>query len=281
MEMVTRYAGKAHISAEDWAELNRGIAGEDSYAFPVGKSFEATLISNNLLKIYDGCGIMQGRHVRIPAGQSEEVAIQNGTQGEKRIDLVVERYTKNEDTKVETSETILIKGTPAVSNPKVPGHIEGDIRAGDMIADWPLYEVELDGINVVEVRPVFKALMNMSTVNDYLAELESRETSSNGEWTVVKHRNGWTELHITAQIYRASTEAYSLALNFPDGIQLRKAQTFITPGRNGWNVANYYHNNDNQENPTIPISRTNLVFSAKNTQALTYFFSVMVCGFEI
>ena len=80
MEMVTRYAGEAHISAEDWAELNRGIVGAESYAFAEGRAFEAELISNNLLKIYDGCGVMQGREVRIPAGQSEEVTIENGTQ---------------------------------------------------------------------------------------------------------------------------------------------------------------------------------------------------------
>ena len=81
-------------------------------------------------------------------------------------------------------------------------------------------------------------------------------------------------------IPRASTETYSLALNFPDGIRLRNAQTFITPARNGWNVANYYHNNDSQDSQTTPISHTNLVFSAKTTQSLTYYFEVVVCGFE-
>lgn len=112
------------------------------------------------------------------------------------------------------------------------------------------------------------------------SNLKSYETSNNGGWTVVKHLDGWTELHITAMIPRASTETYSLALNFPDGIQLRNAQTFITPALNGWNVANYYHNNDSQDSQTTPISHTNLVFSAKTTQSLTYYFEVMVCGFE-
>lgn len=177
MEMVTRYAGEAHISAEDWAELNRGIVGAESYAFAEGRAFEAELISNNLLKIYDGCGVMQGREVRIPAGQSEEVTIENGTQGEKRIDLVVERYIKNEDTKVERSKTTMIKGTPVVADPQVPAHIEGNIRDGDMMADWPLYEVELDGINVVEVRPVFKVLMNMSTLKGKVTELIGKITT--------------------------------------------------------------------------------------------------------
>jgi len=114
-----------------------------------------------------------------------------------------------------------------------------------------------------------------------IGKLNVYETSNNGGWTVVKHLNGWTELHITAMIPRASTEPHSQALNFPDGIQLRNAQTFITPARNGWNVANYYHNNDSQDSMTTPINHTNLVFSAKTTQSLTYYFEVIVCGFEV
>ena len=117
----------------------------------------------------------------------------------------------------------------------------------------------------------------VSELND---KLKVYETNNNGIWTVVKHPNRWTELHITAIIPRASTEAYSMPLNFPDEIRLRNAQTFITPARNGWNVANYYHNNDYQDSQTTPIDHTNLVFSAKTTQSLTYYFEVMVCGFE-
>ena len=187
MEMVTRYAGEAHITAEGWGDLNRGIVGTKSYALPMGRAFEADLVSNNLLKIYDGCGVMQGREVRIPAGQSEEVTIENGTQGEKRIDLVVERYSKNEDTKIESSETILIKGTPSETDPQVPDHIEGDIRAGDMTADWPLYEVELDGINVVAVRPVFGILMNMADLKEAISDLSSNKVSGFGDIETVSN----------------------------------------------------------------------------------------------
>lgn len=173
MELVTGYGGKAHITPENWADLNRGFSGMESYVTETGRKFEAELISNNLLKIHDGCGIMQGRQVVIPKGQSDEVTIQNGTQGMKRIDLVVERYTKNPDTKIETTETVLIKGTPS-TNPTVPAYTVGDIRSGDMKADWPLYEVELNGINVVEVRPVFKTLVNMSEIQEMLTELNSK-----------------------------------------------------------------------------------------------------------
>ena len=117
-------------------------------------------------------------------------------------------------------------------------------------------------------------------LNASLSQLKVYETDNNGAWTVVKHQGGWTELHITAIIPRSSTEAYELLLNFPDGIRLRNAQTFVTAARNGWNVANYYHNNDNQDSQATPIDHTNLVFSAKTNQSLTYYFEVLVCGFE-
>ena len=170
MDISTAHKGKPHISAEMWAELNRGITGNESYVMEGGQKFKSELVSNNLLKIYDGSGMMQGRHVFIPVGQSDELTIENGNQGMKRIDLVVVRYTKNENTKIEDTETIVIKGTPSESNPVAPAHIEGDIRAGDMKADWPLYEVELDGISVVEVRPLFKVLMNMSKLTECLKD---------------------------------------------------------------------------------------------------------------
>lgn len=186
MELVTGYGGKAHITPENWADLNRGFSGMESYVTETGRKFEAELISNNLLKIHDGCGIMQGRQVVIPKGQSDEVTIQNGTQGMKRIDLVVERYTKNPDTKIETTETVLIKGTPS-TNPTVPAYTVGDIRSGDMKADWPLYEVELNGINVVEVRPVFKTLVNMSEIQEMLTELNSKS------YEIIKSSNGYVK----------------------------------------------------------------------------------------
>ena len=173
MEIVTGYRGKPHITSEKWADLNRGIIGAEEYVLGVGRMFESELVSNNLLKIYDGCGVFQGREFSTLAGKSDEITIENGMQGEKRIDLIVARYTKNEDTKIETIEPVLIKGASSASDPVVPKHTEGNIRQGDLIADMPLYEVELNGINVVEVRPLFQVLMNMNKINKYLSDKEN------------------------------------------------------------------------------------------------------------
>ena len=200
MDIATAHKGKPHISAEMWAELNRGITGNESYVMEGGQKFKSELVSNNLLKIYDGSGMMQGRHVFIPVGQSDELTIENGNQGMKRIDLVVVRYTKNENTKIEDTETIVIKGTPSESNPVAPAHIEGDIRAGDMKADWPLYEVELDGISVVEVRPLFNVLMNMSMINKSLQDITEKLKTAQNDLNKIKY---------AVTIHRAPQENYS------------------------------------------------------------------------
>ena len=55
---------------------------------------------------------------------------------------------------------VVIKGTPAASNPSEPAYTAGDILDGDMLADFPVYAVTLDGLTVDSVdlvAPVLKA----------------------------------------------------------------------------------------------------------------------------
>ena len=281
MEIVTGYRGKPHITSEKWADLNRGIIGAEEYVLGVGRMFESELVSNNLLKIYDGCGVFQGREFSTLAGKSDEITIENGMQGEKRIDLIVARYTKNEDTKIETIEPVLIKGASSASDPVVPKHTEGNIRQGDLIADMPLYEVELNGINVVEVRPLFQVLINMNKINKYLSKLTVQKTSTQGGWVVEKYANGWCKLYIKAQVYRASKEQTVYKLPFPNGMQLKNVRVQMTPAQNGWNVANFYHNTSGQNDDNAVISEAVIIFTAKDTTALTYCFDVCVSGFLV
>ena len=264
--------------------LNQGTFGAGTYILNTGQLLEPQVQSSNEIRIRDGAIMVQGALGCIKVNTYDSVTIQNGNQGMQRIDLIVWQYTYDAEQDVESADWVVIQGTPAESDPQQPLYTSGDIQEGDELVQIPVFEVHLDGINVTEVKKLLSVSPDIPTLNAYLSQLSSNlksyETANNGGWTVVKHPDGWTELHITAMVPRASTETYSLALNFPDGIQLRNAQTFITPARNGWNVANYYHNNDNQDSTTTPIDHTNLVFSAKTSQSLSYYFEVMVCGFE-
>ena len=237
MELVTGFKGEAHISAENWADLNRGLAGDGSYVLPVGEKFRAELVTNNLLKIYDGCGIFQGRQVVIPAGQSDEITIENGSQGEKRIDIVGVRYVKDESSKIETTESVYVKGTPAESDPVAPTLEEGNIRAGDLAATWALYQLELDGLNVVSVTPLFETLRSGAEVAEELEALNSNSYKlytgilggiQSRSYTLKKYNDGTFELSAradTSQVrFAHSTSAnryyFMLTVTLPDELTL-------------------------------------------------------------
>lgn len=199
MEIVTGYKGQAHITAENWADLNRGIIGPDSYVLSTGREFESELVSNNLLKIYDGVGLIQGRQFVIPSGQSDEITIENGTQGENRTDLVVARYTKNNDTKIEDVTPVYIKGTPSASEPVLPDYnADGDIRAGDLTADMPLYALDLEGINVVAVRPLFNILKNSAQINSDISNIGVAQNYSENEWVITYRKTGANRIYFNA-----------------------------------------------------------------------------------
>ena len=280
MELVTGRAGSPHITAQQDRQLHQGIWGEEAYILATGNQLEPEVQSSNKILIKDGALMFQGALFSVKVGTTDEITINNGNQGMQRKDLVVARYKYDSSQNIESAEWVVIQGTPAASNPVAPSGTSGDIQAGDTTVDCPFMIVNLDGINVTGVDIIPEVVPDIPTLNASLSELKVYETNNNGAWTVVKHPNKWTELHITAIVPRASTDAYELLLDFPDGIQLRNAQTFITAARNGWNVANYYHNNDNQDSQTAYIDHTNLVFSAKTNQSLTYYFEVLVCGFE-
>ena len=104
----------------------------------------------------------------------DEVTIANGSQGMKRIDLVVARYTKNPETEIEEMNWVVIQGTPAASDPATPAYTEGNMQEGDLTDDCPVFEVHLDGIQVTEVVKLLKVLEgSLESLNSKIADLDS------------------------------------------------------------------------------------------------------------
>mgnify|MGYP000363581425 FL=1 len=92
VELVTGHANKAHATAEQAAGLNAGILGLDDYVLDVHDKLKITVVSANKVTIGTGELVMQGRHVS--QGTPEDLIVTNGSQGQKRNDLIVCRYTK-------------------------------------------------------------------------------------------------------------------------------------------------------------------------------------------
>ena len=109
VELVTGHAGKAHATAEQAAVLNAGILGLDDYVLNVHDKLKITVVSANKVTIGTGELVMQGRHVS--QGTPEDLIVTNGSQGQKRNDLIVCRYAKGSQS-VESAKLVVVRGTP-------------------------------------------------------------------------------------------------------------------------------------------------------------------------
>ena len=174
MDIITGNTGTKHITPEKDRDINIGICGEESYVLQTGMKLSAEVASNNEIRIRDGVIMHQGCAAAIKKNTYDSVPIINGSQGMKRIDVIVARYEKNEDTGVESVRLLALQGEPAESNPAIPACVTGDIQSGDNIADMELYRVEIDGLNIVEVKKVFTEVGNLVKMQNQFTELNSK-----------------------------------------------------------------------------------------------------------
>ena len=188
MEIITGYTGKPHVTAEQDRDVNEGIFDTGSFVLKTGSQLAAELVSNNEIKVRDGVLVIQGCTAVIKKNTYDPVTIANGSQGMKRIDLIVARYNKNEETKIEEVTLKVIQGTPNASTAAVPTYKTGDIQSGDLVADMPLYKVTLDGLNVTSVDKMF-------TVIPTLPELSSnlKTATADSGWKYMTNANNLSE----------------------------------------------------------------------------------------
>lgn len=172
MQLNTGDTGRAVSPAAD-GSLYSKIFGSGCYVLSGGNELKAEIQSNNLIKIYDGDLIMQGRHSYIPASDSDNVTINNGSQGMNRKDLIVARYTKD-STGVEDVTLQVVQGMATSGAATAPGYTDGDILKGATAKDFPLYEVSLTGINITEVKKLFKVLGTNEDLANSLTELNGK-----------------------------------------------------------------------------------------------------------
>ena len=179
IELVTGHSGEGHVSSADVGRFNAGICGDGKYVLSTGSQFEYTIVSANQVNIASGDAVNQGRHIIIPQNTSESAAIQNGTQGKTRIDVIALRYSKTTTTvqdelvTIESASLVVIKGTEVNvgSSPAVPAVTSGNIFNGAATDDMPLYHVLITNTSITSVTKVFDVL-------DPLSELSERITQA-------------------------------------------------------------------------------------------------------
>lgn len=178
MKIVSGRTGSPHVTSQQFRQMLEGVIGQGSYIITSGENLKPELSSNNLLKIRSGMMAHHGCISCVDIGTYDEVTLTNGSQGMKRIDLIVNRYTRNAETEVENCSWKVIQGKPVASNPAVPAYTSGNLQNGDLVDECPAFEVHYDGINVTEVK-------SLLSVTDGLSGLSSNLTKTN---TVLENR---------------------------------------------------------------------------------------------
>ena len=165
MEIVSGLGEKPHVTSQQFRQILEGTIGQKSYIVTSGENLEPELAANNLLKIRSGMMSHHGNVSSVKIGTYDEVELTNGSQGMKRIDLVVNRYTRNAETNIEKNEWVVIMGTPVASNPVAPAYTVGNLQKGDLVDDCPVFELHYDGINATEVKKMLSVLPNVAELN--------------------------------------------------------------------------------------------------------------------
>ncbi len=157
MKIVTGKTGKQHVTSADDRVLNQAIWGESG----IISGERPSLIDANTLRVTP-CEILhQGCHARILPGEYEDLNIDSGVTGQKRIDLIVARYYMDADG-IESMSLVVVKGTAVSSGtPVAPDIYTGDINAGAAVADLPLWSILIDNLSVGEPEQICVSLPNL------------------------------------------------------------------------------------------------------------------------
>ena len=223
--LVTGRWGETHVTSAQARNFHAGVFGSGQYVL---SGLTATMTTANTCHIDPGVACFNGADVEVPAG-GEDVTIDNGTQGKMRNDLVVLRYTSEPSTQTESVELVVVKGTPAASNPQDPAHNGGSILEGDSPCDMPLYRIPLNGITVGD--PVLLAPAWMAPNRAVVSSADGTPTASAVTATELGYLSG-AESSVQGQLDALgdSLSNYVRATQFVSSATLVKSST----SRNFW-----------------------------------------------
>lgn len=140
VHLLTGRQGTDHITSADDGRKNAAMFGDGAYIIA---GCECTMTNANTANVAAGAILLNGRFVVID-GNGANVSIDSGVVGQTRKDYIVARYEKN-SSGIESTSVIVKKGG---SGGAAPSYAQGNILNGDSVAEFPLYEINLDGITV-------------------------------------------------------------------------------------------------------------------------------------
>lgn len=225
MKIVSGRTGSPHVTSQQFRQMLEGIIGQGSYIITSGENLKPELSSNNLLKIRSGMMAHHGCISCVDIGTYDEVTLTNGSQGMKRIDLIVNRYTRNAETEVENCSWKVIQGKPVASNPAVPAYTSGNLQNGDLVDECPAFEVHYDGINVTEVKSLLSVTDGLSGLSSNLVNAKNELTNISNKLTVLS--DSINNLGSTKTVKLANKSSSNGVATYTDYVTLPSAGSYV------------------------------------------------------
>lgn len=203
-EIVDGMTGTKHISSDDLAALNTAAIGMADCVLHYGDDFALTMASANSATLGTGVGMVGGKRFWNQAATS--LTIQSGTQGQKRNDLVVARYSRT-SAGIESVEPVVIKGTPTTGTPSDPATTTKDLK---------LWRIPIDGLNVGTPVRLFRPLPGISDLADAnRSVIKSARVGNGGMLTLECAADGsWISLRGNA-FWNKHSDAWASMVQIP------------------------------------------------------------------
>lgn len=159
-EIVDGMTGTKHISSDDLSALNIATIGKANCVLKYGDDFKLTMASANSATLGTGVGMVGGKRFWNQAATS--LTVQSGTQGQKRNDLVVARYTKT-SAGIESITPVVVKGTPSTGTAADPATTSNDLK---------LWRIPLNGISVGTPVKLFDTVASLTGLEESVSKRE-------------------------------------------------------------------------------------------------------------
>lgn len=243
MQIVTGKTGTPHVTSQQFRQFIEGTVGQGSYILNSAENLEPELVTNNKLKIRSGMMCHHGNLSVVEIGTYDEVTIPNGTQGMKRVILIANRYTRNEETGIEECEWHKFIGASDPDEFKAPtGYTEGNLQEGDLVDDCPVFEIHQDGLNVTEIKKLLTVVPDIPTLNASLADLSETESAElrNNFNTLFGYAERRGKMVSIASVFAANQWTYQTA----NWVAIGTLPASMRPSRQQNGIAIYGNNQD-------------------------------------
>ena len=158
---IIRNSATADVSAENMAAAFHAMIGSSGILNRFN-NLACTKLTDNSVRLDSGVYSLRGFLLHVEPGTTVNLAIDSGTAGQKRNDLIVAELVKNGGgTGVDTLQFKVIKGASTSGTPADPALTQQDVNASaGTTCQEALYRIKLDGVTITTIEAVASLIGN-------------------------------------------------------------------------------------------------------------------------